>query len=361
MTRTSSATARLSVDVYGQQHSIPIYQRAPSSSVLAPTRMIDYSTPPGTQSRATSVSGPSTPATPQGLGILSCPFPSSLIDAFSTCSSLSSLAGGDWSVPVSMSGHSSEENSRLDLFPMAPSALSSASMGAAALYTSSTFSSSSVPTPCTDIDFAFVQQQGTIMPQDHFQQAGCSYIKQEEDGESWFNDHIDLEGSQGELEPLSSRQMKSQSLSPAYATNARLVSPPRIGFGAFSQFSDGHGQQGGAAPVSRSESVESCRILLPVTDKRSSKGRRHSGNFDRRYVCSVCNRACDKKYNLREHEKIHDPTRVSQFLCPRAGCGKRLGRKTDVKRHVQSVHDKEKKFACDKCSKRFDRKDTLSR
>lgn len=360
----------MNADVSGQQSWIAISQSARSSSVVASTRMFDSPTPPETQSRATSASGPSTPVTPSHSQILNFPSPTSLVDAFRTCSPLSSFAASDWSVPLSMSRHSGDENQRfgLNLFSMAPSALSSAPMNVAALYSSPPFCPSSMPTPCPNIDFVFTQQPpSTVMAADHFQPGDCCHLKHEEE-ESWFNDHIDLEGSQGDVEASSSRQMRSQSPSRSYTTDTRLVSGPAgIGWDAFSPSSAGDGRPSGTAAVSRSESVDSGRsFFLPAAaaaERRSSRGRRAplSSSGDRRYFCSVCNRACDKKYNLREHEKIHDPARISQFLCPWAGCGKRLGRKTDVKRHVQSVHEKEKKFACDKCAKRFDRKDTLAR
>jgi hypothetical protein len=366
MTRSYPATTLSSVDVYDQQDSIPRYQCARPASFLASTRMIDYPTPPRTQSRATSISGSSAPTTPsQGLGLLNCPFSSSLVDAFSTCSSSSTLpaaADGDWSIPVTMCGNTHEDNSRLDLFRIAPSTLSSTTLDTTAFYTPSAISSTSMPTQCTDIDFVLLQQQAPVMPQGHFHHPDCSCLKQEGDDESWFNDHIDLERSQSRMESSSSRQKKSSSLSPTDVTNSRLMSSPGVTFGALSPYSSEQSQQRETASISRGGSVESCTAFHPMaSDRTSTKGRRYSANSERRYFCSVCNRACDKKYNLREHEKIHDPTRVSQFLCPRPGCGKRLGRKTDVKRHIQSVHEKEKKFACDKCFKRFDRKDTLSR
>ena len=366
MTRSYPAAARLTDDIYGQQHSSARYQCAPSTSVLAAVRMIDYRTPSRTQSRATSISGSSAPTTPsQGLGLLNCPFPSSLVDAFSTCSSSSALiapADGDWLMPATMRGATHEDNSRLDLFNISAPPFSSASLDTATFYTTSAVSPSSIPTPVTNIDFAFAQQQAPLMQQNHFHQAECSYIKQEGDNDSWFNDHVDLERSQSRMEFSSARPTKSSSLSPTHPTDTRELSSSEITLGDFSPLSSEQGQHREMAPSCRSESVESCTAIHRTASNRMSRRvRRHSGNSERRYFCSVCNRACDKKYNLREHEKIHDPTRVSQFVCPRQGCGKRLGRKTDVKRHVQSVHEKEKKFACDKCFKRFDRKDTLSR
>ncbi len=57
----------------------------------------------------------------------------------------------------------------------------------------------------------------------------------------------------------------------------------------------------------------------------------------------------------------HNPDRVKPFACMESPCDKRFGRKHDLRRHIQSVHRTEKKFACEACSRDFSRKDTLRR
>jgi uncharacterized Zn-finger protein len=42
-------------------------------------------------------------------------------------------------------------------------------------------------------------------------------------------------------------------------------------------------------------------------------------------------------------------------------CDKRFVRKTDLQRHHQSVHTKERNHGCDYCGRLFSRKDTLRR
>ncbi len=367
MNRSHPATVRLNVDVYDQQNQAFRYHLGPSTSHLGSTRMIDCPTPPRTQSPATSISNSSASTTPsRGLGLLNCPFPSSLVDAYSTSSTASyhpAATSSDWATPVSTCGNSYQENSCLALLPSASHAISDPSLNAIAFYTSPAISSSfSMPTPSANIDFALSQHHMPATLLTSFQSGGCHPAKQEEDVESWFNDHITFEQSQSTIDLSSYGNVESPGLTPSHVTNPTPALSPDISFAVLAPASSGQRQQFESSPTVRSESVESGTTLQRLGSNQSSvNGRRLSANSERRYSCSVCNRSFDKKYNLREHEKKHDPSRMSQFKCPEPGCGKRLGRKTDVNRHVQSVHEKAKNFVCTRCFRRFDRKDTLSR
>jgi hypothetical protein len=362
--RTHVPNVYLNVDACRQHSPILTHQ---STSILASKRMIGYPTPPRSQSRATSICGSSAPTTPssQGLGLLNCPFPSRLIDnftAFSSSSYPTTTAVGDWSVRGPMRGNAHEEDLDLSLLSAASISLPGASLDAIAFYPSPALPSSSRPMSCANIDFTFTQNQASAVLQDNFQRDSFPLVKQEEDLESWFNDHVYMNRSQSSMELSSHRIVKSPSLSPHRVPGARLVPSPAAGLNTLSPASFAQSQQLELSPTVRSESVESHIAFRQSTNHQNSvKARRHSATNEKRYICPVCNRPFEKKYNLREHEKKHDPSRVSQFVCPEPGCGKRLGRKTDVNRHVQSVHEKAKKFACNRCFKRFDRKDTLSR
>lgn len=366
MTKSHPATVGLDVDVQGRQKELVRCHLGPSNSLLGSTRMVDYPTPPRTQSPATSLCGSSAPTTPsQGLGLLNCPFPSSLVDAYNTSASASyypAISVGDWSLPASMCDNAFEQNSHLDLLPTASQAISSASLNSMACYTSPAASSSaSRPTASANIDFALAQHHIPVMLHNDFAQVGRP-TEQTDESESWFNYHINMERSQSSIDMSSYGTMKSPSPSLSHVSSARLVLSPGIGFDALPPSLDGPSQQLSSPPTARSESVESGTGLRGLARNRTpTRSRRHSASGERKHHCSGCVRSFDKKYNLREHEKKHDPSRISQFPCPEPGCGKWLGRKTDVTRHVQSVHEKAKKFVCTKCSKRFDRKDTLSR
>ena len=367
MSRIHPVPVRSNIHEEGQQQRTFRYRLGPSTSLLGSTRMIDYPTPPRTQSPATSISSSSAPTTPQGLGLLNCPFPSNVVEAYSTASSSSFhpvTTTGDWSMPLSACGNPYEEGARLNLLPTSTHAMSSRSLDAIAFYRSPALSScGSMPTADADVEFSLGQGHTPVMLQSNFQGQECPPVKLEEDAESWFNEHIDMERSHSSMNLSSYGNMKSPNLSASRVTGGgRLLSSPRARFGALSPASCGQSRHLGASPTARSDSVESFTTLdrLP-SSRKAVNSRRHSTSGEKRYVCSVCTRAFDKKYNLREHEKKHDPSRVSPHVCPEPGCGKRLGRRTDVNRHFQSVHEKAKRFVCTKCFKRFDRKDTLSR
>ncbi|KAL4946794.1 hypothetical protein BDV06DRAFT_347 [Aspergillus oleicola] len=75
--------------------------------------------------------------------------------------------------------------------------------------------------------------------------------------------------------------------------------------------------------------------------------------------CTLCGAKFTRRSNCREHMKRHDPNNRKTWACD--ACGKTLGRKTDLKRHIDSVHRGIRRFACDQCGARFSRQDTLAR
>lgn len=367
MSRNHPVPVRVNVAADGQQEQTLTYRLCPSSSLPGSMRMIDYPTPPRTQSPATSICSSPAPTTPsQGFGLLKCSFPNNVVEAYSTASSSSFhpvTTVGDWSMPLPACGYPYEEGSRLNLLPTMTHAMSNRSLDAMAFYTSPALSScGSMPTADADVEFSLGEDHAPAMLQSNILGQGCSRVKQEEDADPWFNEHVDMGRSQSSLNLSSYGNVRSPTLSASHVTSNSLLSLPGAGLGTLSPSSCGQSRQFAASPTARSESVESFPTLHQLPSSRKAvNSRRHSTNGEKRYVCSVCNRAFDKKYNLREHEKKHDPSRVSAHVCPEPGCGKRLGRRTDVNRHFQSVHEKAKRFVCTKCFKRFDRKDTLSR
>lgn len=84
---------------------------------------------------------------------------------------------------------------------------------------------------------------------------------------------------------------------------------------------------------------------------------------DGNYECTVdgCGKLFNRSYNYRAHMETHDADRVHPFVCALPDCMKRFRRKTDLQRHHQSVHIKEKSHQCEYCGRFFSRKDTLGR
>lgn len=367
MSRSQPPGFSLNIDICDQPNRVFRSRSGAFTSLLHPARMLDHPTRSMTVSPATPVSGSSAPSTPsRGLGLSNLPFPSSLVDSYNnspTTFSHRANSMSDWSLPTSICENMYIGSSRVDLPPTTLQLVTSGALEATAFYSSAaTLPSSSMPMSSASIDSALAQLPNPVLLNGNFPWEVCPTIKREEVGESWFDDHIDMERSQSSIDFSSYGSLDCADVPSSHIAYAGLVSSPSLSHAALSPGSSQSCQKLESSPTTRSESVESCTALETlVSNGMLVQDRRHSANGERRYTCSVCKRAFDKKYNLREHEKKHDPNRVSQFPCPASGCGKRLGRKTDVNRHFQSVHEKAKRFVCTKCSKRFDRKDTLSR
>src|SRR3984893_18821315 len=57
----------------------------------------------------------------------------------------------------------------------------------------------------------------------------------------------------------------------------------------------------------------------------------------RPYSCPTCGRKFANKYNLRNHERTHDTSRVKRFKCEH--CDLRSDRQQDLARHTIVMHD----------------------
>ncbi|KAH7021064.1 uncharacterized protein B0I36DRAFT_367509 [Microdochium trichocladiopsis] len=84
---------------------------------------------------------------------------------------------------------------------------------------------------------------------------------------------------------------------------------------------------------------------------------------DANFQCEVpgCGKLFSRSYNYKAHMATHNENRAYPFPCPEPECGKKFVRKTDLQRHNQSVHTKERSHKCDFCHRMFARKDTLRR
>lgn len=77
--------------------------------------------------------------------------------------------------------------------------------------------------------------------------------------------------------------------------------------------------------------------------------------------CDQCGKLFQRSYNLKAHMDTHDPHRDQPHVCQYPECTRRFVRRTDLVRHEQSVHLKERKHRCPLCYGCFARKDTLRR
>lgn len=122
---------------------------------------------------------------------------------------------------------------------------------------------------------------------------------------------------------------------------------------------------------------DSYYIRAPGPDPRQPRvqGSRPSSRAPRRparkltskdeanFRCEVegCGKLFSRSYNYKAHMETHDNKREYPFSCTYDDCNKKFVRKTDLQRHHQSVHMKEKNHKCDYCGRLFARKDTLRR
>jgi hypothetical protein len=102
---------------------------------------------------------------------------------------------------------------------------------------------------------------------------------------------------------------------------------------------------------------------VPSTVVRTRQPRRLTTKEDANFQCHVkgCGKLFGRSYNFKAHMETHDSSREYPFPCPLKDCTKKFVRKTDLQRHHQSVHMKQRNHRCDFCSRFFARKDTLRR
>ncbi|KXJ89684.1 hypothetical protein Micbo1qcDRAFT_164992, partial [Microdochium bolleyi] len=82
------------------------------------------------------------------------------------------------------------------------------------------------------------------------------------------------------------------------------------------------------------------------TPKRQT--RKLTTKEDANYQCEVpgCGKLFSRSYNYKAHMATHDENRDYPFPCLVPDCGKKFVRKTDLQRHNQSVHAKERSHRC---------------
>ncbi|KAF8435564.1 hypothetical protein BGX38DRAFT_123711 [Terfezia claveryi] len=91
------------------------------------------------------------------------------------------------------------------------------------------------------------------------------------------------------------------------------------------------------------------------------KKRRLTEPSEANYHCQICGKYFSRVWNYNAHRETHDPSRPKPHICTQPNCEKAFVRRTDLTRHVQCVHAKDKKYRCSMCNNRFARKDTLRR
>ncbi|KAI9235895.1 MAG: hypothetical protein BYD32DRAFT_370335 [Podila humilis] len=83
----------------------------------------------------------------------------------------------------------------------------------------------------------------------------------------------------------------------------------------------------------------------------------------KRFTCTFpgCHRLFTRLFNMRTHERTHNPNQERPFVCSEPSCGKRFSRKHDMQRHEASVHRGEGRYGCPICGRSFARRDGLQK
>ncbi|KAH0542018.1 hypothetical protein FGG08_003567 [Glutinoglossum americanum] len=106
--------------------------------------------------------------------------------------------------------------------------------------------------------------------------------------------------------------------------------------------------------------LESSGSLI-TNAARIRKRRTMTSANEANHECHVCGKLFGRSYNFKAHMETHDPGRAYPHVCDYKDCGKKFVRKTDLTRHQQSVHIKQRNYQCGLCGNLFARKDTLRR
>lgn len=118
----------------------------------------------------------------------------------------------------------------------------------------------------------------------------------------------------------------------------------------------------GASQLSPSRRPRSSQSDSKITPTRRKQQRRAKIPAEEaRFRCDICGTGFVRAYNKKTHMARHNPNRSRDHHCTFEDCDNKFERKTDLQRHINSVHLHQKPHECELCGKRFARKDTLSR
>ncbi|KAF8427500.1 hypothetical protein EV426DRAFT_699330 [Tirmania nivea] len=171
--------------------------------------------------------------------------------------------------------------------------------------------------------------------------------------------------SEGFMSPDLTNQDPHQAWSQSYGvrsetTNISLIdSSPLLGINAYNTSNMEVIQQ--AQPNTGDK--RKTMVLFPDVSggQAQRKKRRLTEPGEANYHCQTCGKYFSRVWNYNAHRETHDPSRPKPHVCTEPNCKKAFVRRTDLTRHVQCVHAKDKKFKCSMCNNRFARKDTLRR
>lgn len=117
----------------------------------------------------------------------------------------------------------------------------------------------------------------------------------------------------------------------------------------------------------QSSTISRMRLDTRTTSRSNERPQRAPRKLttkeEANFQCAVrgCGKFFSRSYNFKAHMETHRERREYPFPCQIDDCTKKFVRKTDLQRHHQSVHMKERNHGCEYCGRMFARRDTLKR
>ena len=101
--------------------------------------------------------------------------------------------------------------------------------------------------------------------------------------------------------------------------------------------------------------IEGCKVTF-IHRGNLNKHIRNVHNKEKRYQCGECFKKFSMKFSLEGHIlAVHNKEQAYQ--CNQ--CFKKFGQRSHLNRHLIAVHNKEQPFQCDQCLKKFSRKENM--
>lgn len=92
-----------------------------------------------------------------------------------------------------------------------------------------------------------------------------------------------------------------------------------------------------------------------------ARSRKQADNSNSAFHCVLCGKRFARSYNHKQHMETHNINRDKPHVCHYMDCQRPFVRKTDLDRHMNSVHFKRKDYFCTRCNAPYARKDTCTR
>jgi hypothetical protein len=349
-----------------------------SSSSPAPYRsqgqpVFDYPSPAHSDSHFTL----KYTAPPQGLGVYGCRMSESFSDSEESMTAMTAMPSSDtatnWPTPALHSRRTSQPSPNAlssEYDPFAPLHSGIPSSYSNAIYYSqpipTSLSSISPALSCVESSRSSVSSAATSDSYSHPHDSYHAFqprIKMEEhlDWPAEPNHSMLMSSSQADCSILAT----SASAFPICFDNS-FYAQGNLGWPKAGTTGDEVGFSGSLNRSSMNDTApqnfsEQRKSLSSATRTRTP--RKMTTREDANFQCRVkgCGKLFSRSYNYKAHMETHDASRIYPFPCPLSECNKKFVRKTDLQRHHQSVHMKERNYQCDFCSRNFARKDTLRR